>query len=232
MRPLLLAVLLGLSLPAAASDPPARLTLSVDLAYRERIALPPGATAEAVLRVGGREVARATAALARQQVPVRLLLDVPPALSAEDAVIEGRIAAPGGMAWAGSRALRLGASADLGLLLLAREARPATLAGPAWIVASIAGAVPAGRRPVTLRFEEGGRMGGQGPCNSYGGQWSLDGGRLSVRGVFSTMMACPEPAMTQERALFRILETARAWSIGEQGGLSIEGEGGTLTARR
>lgn len=38
--------------------------------------------------------------------------------------------------------------------------------------------------------------------------------------------------MAQEQALFRILATAGAWRIGEQGELVIEGEGGAVIARR
>lgn len=412
---LMLAALLGLSPPAAANEPPARLTLSVDLAYRERIALPPGSVAEAVLSVGGRPVARASATLAGQQVPVRLLLQVPRAdLPGGEAESAGRIAPPGGGAWTGSRRVTLDPAAarlDLGPLLLTRGAAAASpparetgfdcgdervafataqgqatlrlggerialsqapaasgarylgrwrdaaiefwergdrarltigdrllpectltppdifrasgnepawlltiagdravlalgyerrevavtlgppsdgpggtvrasapgqppvrvtiapgpcqdsmggvgfanrvsveaegrtlagcggtlasrLTGAEWTVTEIAGQPAAGLRPVTLRFAGSGRTGGQGPCNAYGGDWRLIGERLAFGRLFSTMMACPEPAMTQERALFRILETASAWRIGEQGGLVIEGEAGALVARR
>lgn len=42
MRPLLLSTArVGLALPAAASDPAGWLSVPVELAYRERIALPP-----------------------------------------------------------------------------------------------------------------------------------------------------------------------------------------------
>jgi heat shock protein HslJ len=38
--------------------------------------------------------------------------------------------------------------------------------------------------------------------------------------------------MAQEQALFRILQTARSWRIGETGELTIEGEAGAVVARR
>lgn len=208
MRALLFLATL-LALPAVAREPPARLTVTVDLTYRERIALPPGTTAEAVLNIGGRPVARASAAPTGQQVPLRLLLEVPrTALTATEAEIAGRIAPPAGAAWTGSRRVTLDPAApraELGPLLLTRAAAPARetrfdcgeervvfanrvtveaegrtlsgcggtlascLTGADWTVTVIGGQAAAGLRPVTLRFEEGGRSGGQGPCNTHGG---------------------------------------------------------------
>lgn len=412
---LVLAALLALALPAAASGPPPNLSLAVDLGYRERIALPPGSTAEATLRVGAQEVARSSARLDSQQVPVRLVLDVPrAALAAGEVEVSGRITAPGGMAWSGSRSLRLDPAADRAgpvALLLVRAAAAATppaperrfdcgherivvaaaggrailrlggeqialsqapaasgslyrgssangavefheqgdrarlsiggyslpecrpvppdtfraggnepawrltirgdraelalgiemreqtailgppapvpggvrrvsapggaalavtisagpcrdsmsgvafpdrvsveaegrrfegcggtlvarLAGPDWTVASIGGDAPAGERPVTLGLDAAGRVSGQGPCNRILGSWRLDDDRLVFGPLASTMMACPDPAMAQEQTLFRILQTARSWRIGETGELTIEGEGGAVVARR
>lgn len=412
MRPLLLsAALLGLALPAAASDPAGWLSVPVEVAYRERIALPPGATAEAVLTAGGREIARSSLTTAGQQLPLRLLLRVPaeavrPGMMADLAATlrgpddpngwsglaritldpaarerpperllltrglpraaftcgdvrvevlarEGGIIlrlegvaiplAPADAAsgarysgdWAGQPAVfheregralvTIGARSlpeceaaaapfayrasgnepfwqvrvtgrEARLFLLGedtprraalaqpREAAGGTLhpgisgdtpfslaitpgpcrdtmanvshpdrvrvtlgervfegcggtlasrvTGPEWRIVEIAGEPAAGDHPVTLRFEENGRMGGRAPCNTYGGDWRLDGERLVFGRVFSTMMACPEPAMSQDLALFRILGSARDWRIGEQGELVIEGEGGAVVARR
>lgn len=110
---------------------------------------------------------------------------------------------------------------------------PPAITGDAWVVAIIAGAPAAASRPVTLRFQEDGRMGGQGPCNVYGGSWSRTGGRLVVGGIFSTMMACPPPVLLQERTMFQLLETARAHHVTPQGALVIEGgDGAQLMARR
>jgi heat shock protein HslJ/uncharacterized lipoprotein YbaY len=324
------ALLAALAAGPAAAD---RIAATVELAYRERIALPPNATAEAVLRVEGREIARA--ATTGGQVPIRLRIEVPEAEIAGgvEAVLEGRIRVSGGRGWRGERTLRLAAGEaqpDLGVLMLARDSAEAAglyrasgnepawlltisgdravlalgverreiavtlgpgevgpdglrrssapgqppvrvtiapgpcrdsmsgvafadratveaegttfsgcggtlasrLTGPEWTIAEIAGRPAAGRAPVTLRFEENGRTGGQGPCNVFGGDWRLDGERLAFGRMFSTMMACPEPAMSQEQALHRLLRSVTAWRIGERGELVIEGEGGALVARR
>jgi len=101
-----------------------------------------------------------------------------------------------------------------------------------WRVETIGGEAVAGLRPATLEFR-GGAVFGQGPCNRYRGGWAMEGERLVVRGVASTMMACPGAAMAQEGALFRLLETVRAHRFTEDGALVIEGaEGARLVARR
>ncbi len=420
--------LLAAAAPAMAqpADGAGRVAIALELAYRERIALPPGSTAEAVLRVGGREVARAEAATAGRQVPIPLVIEAPAGAlrPGEEAEVMARLGLPGGgAAWSATRTLRLqdplpsrialgplllrrvaaggGAAAPAGMatfydcdgvrvavtptaegitltrhgdpLPLARtpaasgaryegrstegavlfrdrggeavlsistaapqtcrrvtdpgpflyhaignepfwslriegerarltrgiemtvvEARlgaptrtaeggttlesvageprlgieitagpcsdtmsdirhpdrvtvvqgadrfqgcggtpEARLLGPAWTIASIAGAAPAGDHPVTLAFQADGRMGGRGPCNTYGGGWSIRDWSLATTAIFSTMMACPEPAMTQERALFDILGKPRAHRIREDGALVIEGpDGAELVARR
>jgi heat shock protein HslJ len=107
------------------------------------------------------------------------------------------------------------------------------LVGAAWRVESLGGALLAGSRaPVTLDFVAPDAAGGQGPCNRYRGAWRLEGERLVFGPMAATMMLCPEPAMSQEQALFRLLGTARGHRFDETGALVIEGEGGPLVARR
>ncbi|MFQ3623694.1 MAG: META domain-containing protein, partial [Acetobacteraceae bacterium] len=107
------------------------------------------------------------------------------------------------------------------------------LIGAAWTVESIAGEASAGRRPVTIEFRAGGRLGGQGPCNVYLGGWAMPEGRLRIDRVASTMMMCPEPMMAQERRLHGILQSVREVRFGEDGSLVIEGgDGASLVARR
>jgi heat shock protein HslJ/uncharacterized membrane protein len=108
----------------------------------------------------------------------------------------------------------------------------ARLAGPEWTVIRIGDEAPGGERPVTLGLDASGQVSGQGPCNRILGSWRLDDDRLVFGPLASTMMACPDPAMAQEQALFRILQTARSWRIGETGELTIEGEAGAVVARR
>jgi heat shock protein HslJ len=107
------------------------------------------------------------------------------------------------------------------------------LVGAEWVIESLAGAPPARMRAApTLDFAAPDSAGGQGPCNRYRGGWRIEGERLAFGPMAATMMLCPEPAMTAEQALFRLLATARAHRFDETGALVIEGEGGPLVARR
>lgn len=67
---------------------------------------------------------------------------------------------------------------------------------------------------VTLEFEEGGRAGGAGGCNSYGGTYQVEDGTLSFDQITSTLMACvDERVMQQEDAYFAALQTAGEFEI-------------------
>lgn len=68
----------------------------------------------------------------------------------------------------------------------------------------------------TLIFDNEGRLGGNGGCNSYGADYSRDGDDFSVGQIVSTMMACEEEKMQQENRLTTMLETAT--------GVRMEGE--------
>jgi heat shock protein HslJ len=56
-----------------------------------------------------------------------------------------------------------------------------------------------GRNAITVTFEAG-RVHGFSGCNQFTGPYSLDGERLVLGQLGGTMMACPEAAMTVERA--------------------------------
>jgi heat shock protein HslJ len=64
----------------------------------------------------------------------------------------------------------------------------------------------------TAVFEEG-RVGGNGGCNRYGGNYTLDGSNLTVGPLMSTMMACEPARMQQEQALFSNLQAAATYTV-------------------
>jgi heat shock protein HslJ len=62
---------------------------------------------------------------------------------------------------------------------------------------------------VTLEFQPGGQIGGTGGCNSYGGEVTLEDGKLTVGEIMSTLMACMDEAvMSQEGQFFTALNSA------------------------
>ena len=102
------------------------------------------------------------------------------------------------------------------------------LAGTDWAIATINGAPPAAARKAVVTFADG-RVSGNAGCNSFGGSYVLEGNRLTVGPLISTKMACMGPGMTQERAVFDILQQPMAVASNEDGSLTLSNEAGTMT---
>jgi len=75
---------------------------------------------------------------------------------------------------------------------------------------------------ITIEFKSAeGRFSGSAGCNSYGGGYELDRDKLTIPGpIMSTMMACPEPVMDQEREYLSAIGEAEGYEI-KGGQLSI-----------
>ena len=75
---------------------------------------------------------------------------------------------------------------------------------------------------ITVQFASAeGAVTGSAGCNSYGGSYEVNQGKLTLpEPLISTMMACPEPIMTQELEYLSLLQTAESYKI-EDGQLSI-----------
>ena len=57
----------------------------------------------------------------------------------------------------------------------------------------------------SLKFGADGQVSGNLGCNGFGGEYKQDGTRLTFGSMMSTMMACPEPQMSQESLSLAIL---------------------------
>jgi len=113
------------------------------------------------------------------------------------------------MAAAGFRAAAL-ALACAGCTSIAVDAR--TFEGTRWRVTAIDGKPTPAGGDYRMEFA-GGRIGGRFGCNSWGGHYAVSGKSLSARQVISTMMACPEPAMSFERRGLSILQQPMQWTF-------------------
>jgi heat shock protein HslJ len=105
-----------------------------------------------------------------------------------------------------------------------------TLESTSWRLVSVPGQTPAAiaalERAPTARFEAG-RVTGFGGCNRLIGSYTLEQNRLTIGGVAGTMMACPEPAMSIERALHAALNGRLSYTItGER--LSLTADSGAV----
>lgn len=106
------------------------------------------------------------------------------------------------------------------------------LAGERRIVRAGGITVPDGVE-ATLDIASSGAYAGRSGCNRYAGKLLL-GERLSMGNAVSTRMACPEPAMAVERAVFAAFDAAVGFDITPDGALVLRDETGdeVLVARR
>jgi len=112
------------------------------------------------------------------------------------------------------------------------KAATGTLEGVTWVLKSYGDpgnlTTAVADKETTLTFnKEKKEVSGSGGVNGYGGNYEVNGNKLTVTGIIHTMMAAEGPIMGQENAFFRILESAQSYKIdGDQ--LTITGAEGTL----
>lgn len=101
----------------------------------------------------------------------------------------------------------------LTLTACARD-RADPLNGTKWILTSYNGTPPLAGTTVTITFEDG-RVTGSSGCNSYGGSYKLDGTKIRISALVSTLMACTGPAgvMDQESLFLNALSSAQAFQL-------------------
>lgn len=223
-----LAVLLSLALVAPAAAAP--VTLTGEVTYRERIALPPNATLRVQLLDVSLQDTRATVhaeaeIASKGQVPLTFTLNFDDSVfqPGHTYALSAEIAA-GGEVWFRNTTQETIDPANLSapirvLVNLVRGAsEPTPPAIPAlldtmWRAEAIGGQAVLPNAETSLTIAADLRAGGRGGCNSYFAQADLDGETLSFSAVAGTLMACAEPINRQERAFFDALGATRAYKI-------------------
>lgn len=101
----------------------------------------------------------------------------------------------------------------LALALAACSAGASTpdLKGTSWNLVAINDQPVLDDSAPTLVFEDG-QVRGNGSCNSFGGEYTLDEGKLTFGSMFSTMMYC-EGLSDQESAYLQALEAAASYQV-------------------
>lgn len=85
-----------------------------------------------------------------------------------------------------------------------------------------------GDSTITLVFNEDGTVGGHGGCNSYGGNYLVEGESLTISELVSTLMACEAEGVTEQESVYLdALGRAESYSI-EGNQLTIYYPGGGL----
>lgn len=70
-----------------------------------------------------------------------------------------------------------------------------------------------------LTFKEDGTVTGNLGCNGFGGNYTVEGDKVTFKDIVSTLMACDDPRMAQEEAVHKVLTDTATFKI----------EGNTLT---
>ncbi len=85
---------------------------------------------------------------------------------------------------------------------------------------------------VTITFGGTGVM-GQGSCNSYTGTYRTTAGGIKFESILTTMRACDDARMSQERDFLGLLREVTSYEIAPGATLLLKtGAGKTITARR
>jgi heat shock protein HslJ len=101
------------------------------------------------------------------------------------------------------------------------SAIPDRLDGTTWVLLSVADAPVPGATPVTLAFSAGTVSGSSG-CNTYRGQYAIDGPSLTLGPLITTRKACPEPIMTGETAYLAALEGVDRWAVPQDAAMGTQ----------
>lgn len=65
----------------------------------------------------------------------------------------------------------------------------------------------------SLNFSADGQVSGNLGCNSLSGNYQVKDGKLVFGPLMSTLMACPDPQMTQEASAFQVLKGTVPFSV-------------------
>jgi heat shock protein HslJ/membrane-bound inhibitor of C-type lysozyme len=98
------------------------------------------------------------------------------------------------------------------------------LTGATWQVTALGGATLIEPERLSLNFLDAGRVAGSSGCNRIIGGFTLTGEGLQFGPMASTMMACPDPLMEQERRMLDALEQVAAFDVGADGTLRLLGD--------
>jgi len=204
--------------------------------YRERMALPPGATVEVELAdvsladAPARTLAQ-TSVTPRGQVPVAWRIEYDPAriVAGHSYAVQARILHDGRLLFTTmERHAVFGDGPDRTDIVVRRVAdeAPSSPAG-SWAVEDIRGGGVSDGVRTLLDIGADGSVSGTGGCNRMGGTATIEGGNIGFGRIVATQMACAPAAMEQEGKFFAALGDVRAWRLGGDR-LELLDEGGAV----
>ncbi|WDR05029.1 META domain-containing protein [Devosia rhodophyticola] len=234
---LVLVLLLAGWLPTYAAEPAQNMVGQIT--YRERIALPPGASLRMAIVDMAKpdlpEIVAATAAISPTgQVPLQFDFSVHSRLinAGGQFGLIAQIIADNQIWFASPRPvpLQFGTNPSLALTLSMAEAGTPTffpiadspsvslavsgqLFETKWQIMAIAGNPVTTQTGLTFSIAADYRSGGNAGCNQYFAQLVLTGDKMSVGPIAATRMACAPAVMVQEAALFAALSNVDSYKL-------------------
>ena len=208
--------------------------------YRERVALPPGAVIRVTLSdvsltdVPATVVAETTITAGGKQVPFPFELKYDPAAirPRNSYAVRATILTDDSLAWTTDTMYPVitRESPTRVDLLLKRVATPpagtdgtgagktdggasGSLVGTSWRLEDLLGRGVVDGAEATLEFAEEGRVAGRGSCNRFSGSVEVSARSIKFGRLGSTMMACPDAIMKQERDYLQALELAERYEL-------------------
>jgi putative lipoprotein len=108
---------------------------------------------------------------------------------------------------------------------------PPVLTGTSWWAEDIANRGVIDNSHTTIEFHADGRVSGDTGCNQYTGSVTIQGDELRFGLLATTMRACPEALMDQERKFLEATKQVRTFEIAETGLLYLRDETGKTMLR-
>ena len=224
-------------------------TITGEVFYRPRIALPPQSELGVVLLDSSLEnplvelFAASTTSLDGKNVPVPFSLEVDRSrlIAGDTYVVRAVIRSnTGDIIWRTKDAHTVDLSTatyDAGQLEMVMVDRPTArgeaLIGKAWMVESINGGGVIDSSNVTITFAEGGKVSGSGGCNFYSGNFEATDSAINILGgIALTQKACAPALMQQDQRLLTVLQQAQSYSVSDGLLTIVTKNGRTITARR
>lgn len=220
-------LVIGMLATAPMASFAAEKTISGEVLYRERIALPPNAVL--TVQLVGISLADAPASVVGKQVvdpagqvPIKFTIAFDPAVIQGKAqyILEARITVDNTIWFIND--IRhsvdpLEAPSQSMVLKMVRQSE--TPAAPSifdatWLVDDVAGSALGGEGRVTFAVGTDGKVSGRGPCNSYFGTAEIHDGTIEVGDIGATMMACAPDLMEQEKKFLEVLGKAARFRVG------------------
>ncbi|MBZ9741255.1 MULTISPECIES: YbaY family lipoprotein [unclassified Mesorhizobium] len=200
-------------------------TVSGEVIYRERIALPPSAVlsvqladvslADAPAKIIGEQTVKPAG-----QVPISFEIKFDPSLIEPRMTyaLQARIVVDGRLMFISDMRHQVDPLTDapqtVMLKMVAPNAEPAaSVFDQVWLVDYVDGVGTIAAPQATFRVSEAGKAGGSGPCNTYFATAKVDGQTIAISDIGSTYKACAPEVMAEEKALFSALAKAASFNV-------------------